>query len=361
MHQTINAVPRLLRDRRALILIFAVITIAVVACRGSGSDPSVSDQELPVILPTVPASECINHIQPDGAPTFDQLDFSRLQEQEPGLRFYEIEAGTGETPTLADAVSFEYTGWLDDGCMVDTSYPNPDPINAPMLNILRGWQAAFTDMQEGSTRVIEVGPELGYGAVGFPPRIPANATLIFHITLINRVTIAEAQATVQAEIAEATAQAATATETAVSARETAVASGTVFPEPCVNHTQPEDAPSFDDIDFDRFEALNDGVRFYDIETGTGESPAISDTVSVEYTGWLQDGCIFDTSFDDEGPISFPLANVIQGWQDGLNSMQEGGVRVIEIAPERAYGERGSGDLIPPNATIIFHVELLAKQ
>ncbi len=353
MHPASYLFSRLVSHRRTFLVAIAATAAIAVACSGSSSNPSADDQVLPVVEATTPPSECINHVQPEGAPTFDQLDLSRLQVQEAGLRFYDIEPGTGDTPSLADAVSFEYTGWLEDGCMVDTSYPNPEPITAPMLNVLRGWQQGFLGMQEGGTRVFEVGPELGYGAVGFPPRIPANATLIFHMTLINRTTIAEAEATIEAEIATATAEAA-------SASETAVASGTVFPPPCVNGDQPDSAPAFDDIDFDRLETLNDAVRFYDIETGTGEMPDVSDVVSVEYTGWLQSGCIFDTSFDDEGPVSFPLANVIQGWQDGLSSMQEGGVRVIEIAPERAYGEQGFGQVIPPNSTIIFHVELISK-
>lgn len=353
MQHAFNSFQRVLHDRRALLLILAAIAIAAVACRGSGSNPSEEDQVLPILNPTVPASECINHVQPDGAPTFDELDLSQLELQEVGLRVFDIDQGTGDTPSLADAVSVEYTGWLQDGCMFDTSYPNAGPVNFPLLNVIRGWQQAFSTMQEGGTRVIEIGPELGYGAVGFPPRIPPNATLIFHVTLLNRVTIAEAQSTVQAEIAEATAA-------VVSVNETAIASGTVFPAPCVNGDQPETAPSFDDIDFDRFETLIDGVRFYDIASGDGDMPAISDTVSVEYTGWLESGCIFDTSFDDEGPISFPLGNVIEGWQEGLGTMQEGGTRIIEISPALAYGERGSGAVIPPNATIIFYVEFLSK-
>lgn len=356
MQLALRSMQRVLNDRRTFILVFAAITIAAVGCRGSGSDPSSKDQGLPIINATVPQSQCVNHIQPDGAPTFAGLDLSLLQVQDPGLRFYEIEEGTGETPTLFDAVSVEYTGWLEDGCMFDTSYPNEGAVNFPLLNVIGGWQQAFATMQEGGTRVIEIEPDLAYGAVGFPPRIPPEATLIFHVTLINRVTIEEAQATVEAEIADATAVAAE----GIAANETAVASGTVFPASCRNGDQPDDAPSFDDIDFDRFETLIDGVRFYDIVAGDGDSPVPTDVISVEYTGWLESGCIFDTSFDDDGSISFPLANLIQGWKDGIGAMNVGGTRIIEIAPELAYGERGSSPVIPPNATIIFYVDLINK-
>lgn len=356
MQLALRSIQRVLNDRRTFILVFAAITIAVIGCRGSGSDPSSGDQELPVISATASQSQCVNHVQPEGAPTFAGLDFSRLQVQDPGLRFYDIEQGTGDTPNLFDAVSVEYTGWLENGCMFDTSYPNEGAVNFPLLNVIGGWQQSFATMQEGGTRVIEIQPDLAYGAIGLPPRIPSDATLIFHVTLINRVTIEEAQATVQAEIADATAVAAE----NIAANETAVASGTVFPSTCRNGDQPDDAPAFDDIDFDRFETLIEGVRFYDIVAGDGESPASTDVISVEYTGWLESGCIFDTSFTDDGSISFPLRNLIQGWQEGIGTMNVGGTRIIEIAPALAYGESGSTSVIPPNATIIFYVELLDK-
>ncbi len=202
-----NASTRLLHNRRIFLLLIATTAIALAACRGSGSDPSASDQGLPVLQPTPSDSQCIDHVQPPGAPTFDQLDLSRLELQEEDLSFYDVEQGTGDSPAITDAITVEYTGWLDNGCMFDTSYPNGEPVNFIMLNLIRGWQQSFATMKEGGTRVMEIGPSLAYRDVGFPPRIPPNATLIFHVTLLNRITIEEAQATVQAEIAEATAQA----------------------------------------------------------------------------------------------------------------------------------------------------------
>ncbi len=349
-----SRIPRSASIRLAIPLVLAAITVAIVACRGSGSDPSPGDQSLPQIQPTVSDSQCINHVQPADAPSFDEIDFSRMEQQETDLRSYDIEEGTGETPALADAVSVEYTGWLPNGCMFDTSYPNEGPTTFPVLNVIRGWQRTFSDMKVGGTRVIEIGPSMGYGEIGFPPRIPPNATLIFHVDLIERITLADAQATVQAEIATATAE-------AESVRETAVAGGTVvYPPQCRNGSQPDSAPQFSEIEFDSFETLVEGVRFYDVVAGTGASPEPADLVSVEYTGWLESGCIFDTSYADEGPIEFPLSNLIEGWQVGIGDMKVGGTRVLEIAPELAYGDRGSGNVIPPGATITFYVELLDK-
>lgn len=355
MQHAFHAVYGVLSDRRALFLAFTTVMIAFAACRGGGSNPSESQQGLPLVRATTSAAQCINHIQPEGAPTFDEIDRSRLEPLMDGLRYYDIEEGGGETPQLVDAVSVEYTGWLEDGCMFDTSYPNQGPVNFPLLNVIRGWQQGFSTMQEGGTRVIEVSPSLAYGAIGFPPRIPPDATLIFHVNLVSKITIQEAQATVQAEIAEATAQ-------AEDMRATIVAGGIPddLPPSCQNSEQPEDAPAFGDIDFERLETLVEGVRYYDIEVGSGQSPELTDEISVEYTGWLTNGCLFDTSYVDEGPVTFSLNGVIEGWQEGLSTMQPGGVRVIEIAPGLAYGQRGSGNAVPPNATIIFYVELLGE-
>ena len=199
--------------RLLVVVAIAAIAALAVACRGGGSNPS-SDDGLPFIEPTLSQTSCIDGSQPEGAPQFADIDMSRFIEQEEGLRYYDIVEGTGPTPSILDAVSVEYTGWLSTGCMFDTSYINEGTVNFPLVNVIRGWQQGFSTMQVGGTRVIEIGPELGYGTVGFPPRIPGNATLIFHVELLNRVTIEEAQATVEAEKAEATAQAEQASETA---------------------------------------------------------------------------------------------------------------------------------------------------
>lgn len=107
-----------------------------------------------------------------------------------------------------------------------------------------------------------------------------------------------------------------------------------------------------------------GLQFEDLCTGAGEPARKGQTVRVHYTGWLhQDGGKgqrFDSSHDRGVPFEFPLGAgmVIRGWDEGVQGMKVGGTRVLTIPPELGYGARGAGGVIPPNATLVFEVELL---
>jgi FKBP-type peptidyl-prolyl cis-trans isomerase len=105
--------------------------------------------------------------------------------------------------------------------------------------------------------------------------------------------------------------------------------------------------------------LPSGLIYYDIKPGTGPQPDGANTVvRVHYTGWLLDGTKFDSSVDRGQPIDFPLNRVIRGWTIGVGSMKVGGKRKLIIPPQLGYGERGAPPTIPPNATLVFDVELL---
>jgi peptidylprolyl isomerase len=107
-----------------------------------------------------------------------------------------------------------------------------------------------------------------------------------------------------------------------------------------------------------------GLSHEDTLVGTGPSPAAGQTCVMHYTGWLwvngQKGAKFDSSVDRGRPFSFPLGQgrVIKGWDEGVASMKVGGKRTLLIPPELGYGARGAGGAIPPNATLLFEVELL---
>ncbi|HLX36500.1 MAG TPA: FKBP-type peptidyl-prolyl cis-trans isomerase [Candidatus Binataceae bacterium] len=107
-----------------------------------------------------------------------------------------------------------------------------------------------------------------------------------------------------------------------------------------------------------------GLRYVDVKTGTGPVPQAGQTVTVNYTGWLyadgKKGNKFDSSLDRNQPFSFTLGQgqVIKGWDEGLSTMHVGGKRTLIIPPDLGYGSRGAGGVIPPNATLMFDVELL---
>ena len=107
--------------------------------------------------------------------------------------------------------------------------------------------------------------------------------------------------------------------------------------------------------------LPDGLQYWDIKVGTGKEAKKGDSVKVNYTGWLTNGKKFDSSIG-RGPFTVqPLGNapVIKGWNEGIVGMKVGGKRQLRIPPALGYGSQGAGGVIPPNATLIFDVELVS--
>ncbi len=102
-----------------------------------------------------------------------------------------------------------------------------------------------------------------------------------------------------------------------------------------------------------------GLKYEVLREGDGEKPSAADRVTVHYRGELVDGTVFDSSYDRGQPATFPLNGVIRGWTEGLQLMPVGSKYKFTIPPELGYGARGAGGRIPPNATLIFEVELLS--
>ena len=167
-------------------------------------------------------------------------------------------------------------------------------------------------MKVGGKRTLIIPSELGYGARGAGDRIPPNATLIFEVELV------------------------------------------------------EIKKPFIDTDFELpgEEVISEsGMVMIDHIKGSGTNPQNGQKVIVHYTGKLESGQKFDSSHDRGNPFVFTLGEgrVIKGWEEGLASMEIGGKRTLIIPPYLAYGSRGAGNVIPPNATLIFEVELIDIQ
>lgn len=133
----------------------------------------------------------------------------------------------------------------------------------------------------------------------------------------------------------------------------------VQPQGMMAEAVSEEPPSEMQADSD-YTTTSSGLQYRDLEEGTGATPQPGQTVTVHYTGTLEDGTKFDSSRDRGQPFQFRIGvgQVIKGWDEGVATMRAGGRRELVIPPELGYGARGAGGVIPPNATLVFDVELL---
>ena len=230
---------------------------------------------------------------------------------ESGLKFVDEKIGEGESPQKGDIVVVHYTGTLEDGTKFDSSHDRNQPIEIPigMGRVIKGWDEGLMSMKVGGKRKLIIPPELGYGARGAGGVIPPNATLHFDVELI------------------------------------------------------EVKPIFVDTDFSLPGTevnYDSGLKTIIHKEGSGDMPKVGDNIIVHYKGLLADGTEFDSSHSRGTPFSFVVGQgrVIKGWDEALLKMKVGEKRTLIIPPELGYGERGAGGSIPPNATLIFEVELI---
>ncbi len=233
-----------------------------------------------------------------------------------GLQIDDTVEGSGAEAKSGHDVSVHYTGWLfkdgAKGAKFDSSKDRGQPFKFELDGgmVIRGWDEGVQGMKIGGSRTLIIPPELGYGARGAGGVIPPNATLIFEVELL-----------------------------AVSGGDTPIE---------LNLTT---TPS--------------GLQFEDTVVGEGAEAKAGQRVTVHYTGWLykkgNKGKKFDSSKDRGDPFRFALGGgeVIRGWDEGVQGMKVGGTRMLVIPSELGYGPRGAGGVIPPNATLLFEVELLA--
>mgnify|MGYP006107383303 CR=1 FL=1 len=225
-----------------------------------------------------------------------------------GLQYEIIKMGDGDKPEAADKVTVHYKGTLEDGTVFDSSYDRGETITFGLKQVIPGWTEGLQLMPVGSKFKFIIPPKLGYGSRDLGS-IPPNSTLIFEVELF------------------------------------------------------EIQKPFVDTDFSlpaEEIALESGLRYLEHITGEGLEATKGHTVKVHYSGYLMNGTKFDSSHDRGQPFGFTLGQgqVIKGWEEGVLGMKLGTKRTLIIPPELGYGSRGAGGVIPPEATLMFEVELV---
>ena len=307
-------------------IIAACTALLLFACSGTDQD-SVVDQSATSVVDqsatsvTTPTTDST----PSTALASDQIwvEVSASNEKRPSISVLpnegmpktlvieDVNAGTGEHAVPGDLLEVQYVGaLLSDGTEFDASWNRGQTFFVPIGvgAVIPGWDQGIVGMREGGRRLLIIPPELAYGSSGAVSAIPPNAFLVFVVDLVAIVDL-----------------------------------------------EPPTIP--DSIE------VGTSLEVEDLSNGTGDIVEAGDTVTVHYLGTLTDGTVFDASWRRGTPFTTTIGvgMVIQGWDQGIVGMREGGRRLLKIPSDLAYGEQGSGGGIPPNTPLLFVVDLLRIQ
>jgi peptidylprolyl isomerase len=228
-----------------------------------------------------------------------------------GVQYTEVVAGSGPIPEPGQVVAVHYTGTLADGTVFDSS-EGGEPIRFALGTgmVIPGWDEGIALMNQGGQAILVIPPAMAYGERGAGNVIPPNATLIYDVELV--------------EISEGA----------------------------------PDTPT--PVDASRYITTPQGLKYADLVVGAGPTPMPGQEVVIHYTGWVEGGGKFDSSWDRGQPDSFNLGmgQRIAGFDLGIKGMAVGGKRQLLVPPQLGFGEDGWGSRIPPDATLIFDVELV---
>lgn len=276
----------------------AALLMLLAAC-GGASEPALTSGEEETAVST-PEQTTTN--QSEGTEPVTELEF------------IETEAGDGPQAQPGQLVAVHYTGKLADGTVFDSSLDRGEPIEFVLGagRVIPGWDQGIAMMNVGDKATLIIPPDLAYGAAGAGGVIPPNATLTFDVELMSAIDL----------------------------------------------PKPPEAPT--EVAEEDYIVTDSGLKYYDFVEGDGATPEAGQTVVVHYTGWLEDGTLFDSSIPRMQPAQFAIGigQVIPGWDEGVLSMPIGTKRQLVIPAELGYGAAGAGGVIPPNATLIFEIELL---
>jgi peptidylprolyl isomerase len=258
-------------------------------------------------------------------------DDPNLKEASRGVRYRDLKEGTGEACPPGAKVTIHYTGWTTDGNVFDSSKKTGQPMTSPLNMLIAGWQEGVPGMKPGGVRKLVIAADKGYGSQR-KGDIPPGSTLIFEVELISF---------------EPPAAPARPRRTPPPTDLSKLSDGT--------------APGADDPGLKPIGTS--GLKYRDLKEGDGAAVQPGATVTVDYIGWLTSGGQpFDTSWKPgEQPMAAPLGRLVKGWQEGIPGMKVGGIRKLVIPPALGYGAEGSPPDIPPNATLVFEVEVLGTR
>ena len=164
------------------IFLILIVLILAFGCRGGGANPS-NNVSIPIIEPTPSDMYCQNQYYVESYPQLETLNLNPLTLDETGIEYFVFEEGSEEKPNLDYLVTAKYTGWLENGCVFDSSYTRNAESVFPLARVIQGWQIGLGKVGKGGKILIKIPPELGYGIQGAPPRIPGNSILFFYVEL----------------------------------------------------------------------------------------------------------------------------------------------------------------------------------
>lgn len=228
---------------------------------------------------------------------------------ESGLKYKIIHEGNGQRAKAGDMVSVHYTGKLTNDTVFDSSHNRNQPIKFKLGagQVIKGWDEGIALLNVGDKAIFTIPPDLGYGSRAMGP-IPANSTLIFEVELVQ----------------------------------------------IIERPKPFDVKGKDTL------TTASGLKYIKLNTTEGEAPKAGDRVFVHYTGFFEDGKIFDSSVERGQVFNFMLGQgqVIAGWDEGIALLKKGEKARLIVPYPLGYGENGYPPYIPAKATLIFDVELM---
>ncbi len=229
-----------------------------------------------------------------------------------GLKVNLQKSAKGKLLNKGDKIKVHYSGTLVDGRKFDSSREKNQPFEfvIGMRQVIAGWDEAFQLLKIGDKAILTIPPDLGYGETPMP-NIPSGSYLVFDVEVLE-------------------------------------AKRNFVPQPYEKKEKQKTLTAT-------------GLEYYIIQQGEGEKAENGKTVEVHYTGFLENGDVFDSSIIRNKPFSFRVGSgmVIPGWDEGIAALNVGGKALLSIPFQLAYGEAGRPPLIPPKARLLFNVELIS--